>query len=101
MYRIPKEIQSATRIGRKITLSDILFLGMWLGSTWGFGRLLVHSFYLIPYYIFSVLVMFHLLTPIKENAKVKRFESYLFYLVRKRGTRHALLTEINKESEHD
>lgn len=91
MYRIPKEIQSATRLGRKVTLTDVLFLSIWSGLTWGFGRLLVHSFYTIPYWIFSVLIMLHLLSSVKENAGVKRFESYLFYLMRKRGSRHALL----------
>jgi len=91
MYRIPKEIQSATRLGRKVTLVDVLFLGIWSGLTWGFGRILVHSYYIIPYWSFSALIMLHLLSPVKENAGVKRFESYLFYLVRKRGNRHALL----------
>jgi len=91
MYRIPKEIQSATRLGRKITLSDVLFLSIWSGIAWGFGRLFVHSSYIIPYWLFSVLIMLHLLSPVKENAGVKRFESYLFYLIRKRGSRHALL----------
>jgi len=78
MYRIPKEIQSATRIGRKITLADILFSGIWLGSTWGFGRLLVHSFYVIPYYVFSVLVMFHLLSPVKRTQKQKGLRAIFF-----------------------
>jgi len=91
MYRIPKEIQSATRLGRKITLTDVLFLSISSGLTWGFGRLFVHSFYTIPYWIFSILIMLHLLSPVKENAGVKRFESYIFYLIRKRGSRHALL----------
>ena len=99
MYRIPKEIQSATRLGRKITLADVLFLGIWSGLAWGFGRILVHSFYAIPYWLFSALIMLHLLSPVKENAGVKRFESYLFYLVRKRGNRHALLAK--KEHTND
>ena len=99
MYRIPKEIQSATRLGRKVTLADVLFLGICSGLTWGFGRILVHSFYIITYWLFSALIMLHLLTSVKENAGVKRFESYLFYLVRKRGSRHALLVE--KEHKYD
>jgi len=93
MYRIPKEIQSATRLGRKVTLADVLFLGIWSGLTWAFGRIFVHSFYIIPYWLFSVLIMFHLLSPVKENASVKRFESFLFFLIRKRGNRHALIEE--------
>ena len=102
MYRIPKEIQSATRLGRKVTLTDVLFLGIWSGLTWAFGRMLVHSLYIIPYWLFSTLIMFHLLSPVKENAGVKRFESYLFYLVRKRGNHHALLMkEFKKEYTHD
>ena len=99
MYRIPKEIQSETRLGRKVTLADVLFLGIWSGLTWGFGRILVHSFYTVPYWLFSALIMFHLLSPVKENAGVKRFESYLFYIVRKRGNRHALL--VKKERTYD
>ena len=97
MYRIPKEIQSATRLGRKITLSDVLFSGFWLGLAWTFGRILVHSFYIVPYWIFSILIMLHLISPVKENAGVKRFEGYLFFLIRKRGTRHALLIKEKKE----
>ena len=101
-YEIPKEIRSKPRmVGLEMKELVILLTGFFLVFT--MLKDMVHSVFVIPFYIVSIGLLLWLVMPSKNNPAMKNHKSIVLLLKRDKQIYHAMDHQniINKEFEDD
>lgn len=90
-YEIPKEIKAKPKIvGLEMRELVILLTGSLLLLT--IFRELVHSVFVIPYFVVAIAGMIYLFLPSASNPKKKHYEAILLFFRHKKGVFHAMDT---------
>jgi len=99
-YEIPKEIKSKPRmVGLEMKELVILLTGFFLVFT--MLKDMVHSVFIIPFYIVSIGLLLWLVMPSKNNPAMKNHKSIVLLLKRDKQVYHAMDHQniINKKFE--
>lgn len=85
MYKIPKEINSETKVLRSIYLFDLFFIIVALVFTISTSQIINPKLSMI-YYIFSIIVTFFLLSKSRTNPGIRNYRAMYMMLRRNRKT---------------
>lgn len=100
-YIIPKQLKEEYKIFDKprIFLKDVVAGCVLLGMFY-FFKGCVHSWLLLPYWIFAVTAIFFLIQPARSNPKKRNWEAIILLLGRDHTTYHSI-NHIQKGAEPD
>lgn len=102
MYIIPKQLREEYKIFNKpcIFLKDVFAGIVFLGVFYLFKNF-VHSWLLIPYWIFAATIIFFMIQPAKgSNPKKRNWEALLLFIGRDRTT-YRSINHVQEVLTHD
>jgi hypothetical protein len=88
-YIIPRTLKHETKIFKRLYIKDLAFIGLFLSLAY-FFKGMVHAYMQIPYWLFTFIFSFYMVTRPKCNPKKYKFQSILMYLFRDNSTYHSL-----------